>query len=416
MPVASSHRRRTREENSDDDEQQQQQQTATTRRAYVMPGAGDISKLTLRDDLPIVPPLDGEVQIAVKAIGLNFADVFSCLGLYSATPVGEFVPGLEVSGVVISSKARKFKPGDTVFSFTRFGGYCTVINCREEYVRHLPQGYDFADGAALLGQALTAWYGLDTLGGLRTAVDRAKRANNKKVRVLIHSGAGGTGLWAVRLAQIVGGSHVHIVATVTGQSKVALLTQKASRGGLLDAPLPPHQVIDRSAGDTSPAEAIKAALAGSDGALTTEAGFDIVLDSLLGCEWFLPVWETLRPMGRHVVLGAGSMTPASDRLGVTGWVKLGIQYLRRPLVDPLASISRNVNLMCFNLIWLTEQTSEMNTLVDELLATLSNNNNNKAKMMQKPVIGHRFAFDDLPSAVRTFQSGATHGKVIVEIE
>lgn len=38
-------------------------------------------------------PAAGEVQIAVRCIGLNFADVFSCLGLYSATPRGEFIPG-----------------------------------------------------------------------------------------------------------------------------------------------------------------------------------------------------------------------------------------------------------------------------------------------------------------------------------
>ena len=44
---------------------------------------------------PIAPPAPGEVRVAVKAIGLNFADLFACLGLYSATPQGSFIPGLE---------------------------------------------------------------------------------------------------------------------------------------------------------------------------------------------------------------------------------------------------------------------------------------------------------------------------------
>ena len=34
------------------------------------------------------------------AIGLNFADLFTCLGLYNAAPKTDFVPGLEFSGVV----------------------------------------------------------------------------------------------------------------------------------------------------------------------------------------------------------------------------------------------------------------------------------------------------------------------------
>ena len=36
----------------------------------------------------------------VEAVGLNFADIFACLGLYSAPPKGPFVPGLEFAGVV----------------------------------------------------------------------------------------------------------------------------------------------------------------------------------------------------------------------------------------------------------------------------------------------------------------------------
>jgi NADPH:quinone reductase-like Zn-dependent oxidoreductase len=38
--------------------------------------------------------------VRVVAIGLNFADLFTCLGLYNAAPKTDFVPGLEFSGVV----------------------------------------------------------------------------------------------------------------------------------------------------------------------------------------------------------------------------------------------------------------------------------------------------------------------------
>ena len=61
-------------------------------------GIAGSSGAAFRESLP--DPGPGEARIAVKAIGLNFADLFACLGLYSATPKGAFVPGLECAGVV----------------------------------------------------------------------------------------------------------------------------------------------------------------------------------------------------------------------------------------------------------------------------------------------------------------------------
>ncbi len=73
----------------------------------------------------------------MKAVGLNFADIFAVLGLYSATPKGSFTPGLEYSGVVaevgpppLSANVKStdgwanVKKGDRVMGVTRFGGVC----------------------------------------------------------------------------------------------------------------------------------------------------------------------------------------------------------------------------------------------------------------------------------------------------
>ena len=51
--------------------------------------SGSLSYLNLIEE-PLPGPETGEVTIAVKAIGLNFADIFAIWGLYSATPAGEF--------------------------------------------------------------------------------------------------------------------------------------------------------------------------------------------------------------------------------------------------------------------------------------------------------------------------------------
>ena len=82
-----------------------------------MTSAGSLDRLALvEEELPAPGP--GDVRVRVEAIGLNFADVFACLGLYSATPPGAFVPGLECAGVLESvpaaGAARGLRVGDRV--------------------------------------------------------------------------------------------------------------------------------------------------------------------------------------------------------------------------------------------------------------------------------------------------------------
>jgi D-arabinose 1-dehydrogenase-like Zn-dependent alcohol dehydrogenase len=52
-------------------------------------------------------PGSQEVQISVRAIGLNFADVFAIWGLYGAAPKDAFTPGLEYSGIVTFCAPRR---------------------------------------------------------------------------------------------------------------------------------------------------------------------------------------------------------------------------------------------------------------------------------------------------------------------
>ena len=61
--------------------------------------AGSLDRLTRRTEA-LPDPAPGHARVAVKAVGLNFADIFACLGLYSATPSGSFIPGLEFAGIV----------------------------------------------------------------------------------------------------------------------------------------------------------------------------------------------------------------------------------------------------------------------------------------------------------------------------
>src|SRR5262245_31008105 len=93
----------------------------------------------LIEDAPVPVPQPREVCVAVRAVGINFADLVVRMGLYKSAR--EFVgwpvtPGFEVAGTVASvgSEVTAHKPGDAVIGITRFGGYATRICLPEEQV------------------------------------------------------------------------------------------------------------------------------------------------------------------------------------------------------------------------------------------------------------------------------------------
>ena len=184
------------------------------RKAYKLK-PGNIKNLQLVDEV-LSDPIDNEVTIEIHSIGLNFADLFAIWGLYSATPKGEFVPGLEYSGTIVSvgDKVKTHKIGDRVMGVTRFGAYTTHLNIDHRYAIPLPGDWSFQEGASFLVQMLTAYYGLIDLGNLQ-----------KNQTVLIHSGAGGVGLYANKIAKKY---DAFTIGTVGSDSKVDFLKKKVT--------------------------------------------------------------------------------------------------------------------------------------------------------------------------------------------
>jgi len=143
----------------------------------------------------------------VTAVGLNFADVFTVLGMYDAAPRGErVIPGLEFAGTIVAigetterprkqvklrgimhhgclavvhapapfhssqprlpqvqrsadgkryvvtessateteaREAPKFRVGDRVMGISRFGSFSTAVNVNAAYIRHIPNEWTF---------------------------------------------------------------------------------------------------------------------------------------------------------------------------------------------------------------------------------------------------------------------------------
>ena len=349
-----------------------------TREVWRIDRAGSLNRLKLRpESLP--DPGPGEARVGVRAVGLNFADVFACLGLYSATPTGPFVPGLEFAGVIealgpplTDTVAHPYTTGDRVFGLTRFGAYASALNVDTRYLRALPADWSFADGAAYPAQALTAWYGLTTLGAIAPGDV-----------VLVHSAAGGVGL------------HALAIAAARQATVVATVGHAAKRDTLLERGLTPGQVIvrNRRSFEHDLDHALAALGAG---------GFDLVFDAVAG-PYFRPAWKHLRPEGRYILYGAADFMSHGPR---PNYLRLGWQYLRRPHLDPLQMISDNRSLMAFNLIWLWDRVDRLVALFEDMAPVLE----------RRPLVSHRLAFADAPDALRLLQRGRTMGKVVLVLD
>ena len=351
------------------------------RKVWKTKKAGSLDNLRLVEE-EIPGPGPGEVTVKIESAGLNFADIFACLGLYSATPKGEFTPGLEYAGTIQAvgpalpgprKGARKtgWKIGDRIMGVTRFGGYTDYINIDRRYVWPLPERWNFNQGAAYPAQGLTAWYAIKELGNFKP--DGV---------ALIHSAAGGVGLLALAMIQKLKGQ---VIATVGRPEKVEFLM---SRTGL-----PERQIIvrDESRFGKQLDETLEK---------MGRPGINLILDSLAG-PYFQPGLDRLLSTGRLIVFGAGNMMPTGSR---PNYLKLAWQYLRRPRLDPLNLISENKSLMAFNLIWLWDRVEELTELLEEM----------SELKLKPPHVGHNFPLEEAPEAMRLFQSGQTVGKVVLE--
>lgn len=340
--------------------------TSISREVYrINPGSMKslrITKETLEE------PGQGEVRVSVKAIGLNFADVFSVWKLYSAIPKGAFIPGLEYSGIIesVGTGTSKFKPGDRVMGICRFGAYSSHLNIDERYLVALADTWTYSEGAAYLVQSLTAYYALLDLGGLKEGMN-----------VLVHSAAGGVGTYANRIAKKFG---AHTIGTVGSESKVEYCKKEGY-----------DQVIVRDNKNFGPQ--LKDALG--------DRPLNLILECIGG-----PVlkdgYQSLAEQGRMVVYGSAYY--ASDR-DKPRFIDLFLKYKRRPMIDPQQMIQYNKGVLGFNLIYLYERADLMHKLLEEL-AVLE---------LEKPTVGETFSFDKLPDALRLFRTGKTIGKVVVTV-
>jgi NADPH2:quinone reductase len=159
-------------------------------------------------EVPDPEPGPGELLVETGAIGVNFIDTYFRSGAY---PVAlPFIPGQEATGVVTATGpgVETFSVGDTVAWAPGTAGYAEQVVVSEAIAVAVPEGIDPPVAASALLQGMTAHYLLESV--YRPAAGEA---------ILVHAGAGGTGLVLTQLAAARG---IRVITTVSSEEKEQL--------------------------------------------------------------------------------------------------------------------------------------------------------------------------------------------------
>ena len=136
-------------------------------------GPPEVLQVQERPDAPVPGP--GEVRIAVKAAGINFADTMARTGVYPDAPPVPSVVGYEVAGEIesVGDGVTDFFVGDRVIAGTKFGGYAELVTVPAGQLLSLPKKLSFEQGAAVPVNYGTAYAALVIMGGLRKGIGRS---------------------------------------------------------------------------------------------------------------------------------------------------------------------------------------------------------------------------------------------------
>jgi NADPH:quinone reductase-like Zn-dependent oxidoreductase len=332
-------------------------------------GGPEVLQVEERPDPPVGP---GEVRVAVKAAGINFADTLARTGLYPDSPPIPCVVGYEVAGEIesVGEGVEDHMPGDRVIAGTRFNGQAELVTVRSDMAFPLPTELSFEQGAAFPVNYATAQAGLVVMGGLEQG-DRA----------LIHAAAGGVGISATQIAKLRG-------AEVFG-------TASASK----------HDAI-REQGVDHPIDYRTQDFAEEVMRITGGEGVDVIFDAL-GPTSFRKDYRILRPGGRLIMYGASEVQTGEKR----NLVSAARSVMKTPLATmpwwkSLGVLNENKGVFGLNMLSWWDQEGSLDRVLQPILPQLE-------KGDLRPVVAEAFEFDRAPDAHRFIAERRNIGKVVL---
>lgn len=165
---------------------------------------GDPEVLKLHS-MPVPEPGAGEVLIKVAAAGVNRPDVMQRKGLYPPPPGATDVPGLEVSGTVVSVGQNVSKPpiNSEVCALVTCGGYAEYCLAAASICLPVPEKISLVNAAGIPETFFTVWTNVFKRGQLKAGES-----------LLVHGGSSGIGTTAIQLGKAFGAT----VYTTAGTS------------------------------------------------------------------------------------------------------------------------------------------------------------------------------------------------------
>jgi NADPH:quinone reductase-like Zn-dependent oxidoreductase len=332
-------------------------------------GGPEVLQVQERPDPPVGP---GQVRIAVKAAGINFADTMARVGLYPDAPKTPCVLGYEVAGEVesVGEGVSGHKPGDRVMAGTRFGGQAELVSTDAAQVLPLPKKLSFEQGAAFPVNYATAYAGLVKMGGLKEGE-----------RVLIHAAAGGVGISATQIARNLG-------AEIFG-------TASASK----------HEAI-RAQGVDHPIDYRNQDFEAEVRRITGGEGVDVAFDAL-GPTSFRKDYRLLRQGGRLIMYGLSEASGEKGRDLVAALRSLARMPLATmPWWKSVGVMNENKGVFGLNMLSWQDREGNLQRVLEPLLTDLE-------KGRLEPVVAESFPFERAPDAHRFIAERRNIGKVVL---
>lgn len=317
---------------------------------------------------PVDGPRAGEVLIAVRAAGVNFADILARQGIYPDAPKRPCVVGYEVSGVVIAAGADVDRAwiGKPVLALTDFGGYADHVRVDHRYIWEKPADLSFEQAAAIPLNYVTAWGLINVMGGL-----------GRGESVLIHNAGSGVGLASLQIARQAG-------ARVLGTASTRKHTFLRDRG--LD------HAIDYADKDW-PAEVMR---------LTGGKGVELALDPIGGKSWTL-TFNVLRATGRMGMFGVSSAARGAGPLAMLRLVKM---FITAPRYHVGNLIAKNRGVFGFNFHAMYGEREKLDAWMQDILLGVREG-------WIAPHVDRVFRFEDVAAAHTHIEARGNIGKVLL---
>ena len=316
---------------------------------YTRYGPPDVLRLT---DVETPVPRGDEVLVKVHAVALNGSDWETLRGKPAYSRIGgpfrprHHILGSDIAGRVAATgpEATLFRPGDDVFAdiLSSMGGFAEYARVPQSALSRMPAGLSYEEAAALPQAGAIALQGIQDKGRVQPGQ-----------AVLINGAGGGSGMYAVQLAKLLG-------AEVTGVDNTGKLEFMRSLGA--------DHVIDYTRENFT-----------RDG-----RAYDLILDlaayrSPLACR------GSLKPGGRYLYVG-GSVAALLQAL--LAWPLTGSAGSRKIRVLPV-----RLGVQHFAPLVELCQAGKIATVIDR-----------------------RYPLGEVPEALRYMGAGNAKGKVIVIVE